>query len=91
MFENFINWGRKGILILVDYDPKVSCRGCLGISFFHFYSDCLETWIYQFINNLSILYFIAPAVVEEAKVEEVVEKVEELKVEGMWFFSSTYL
>ena len=81
-----MNLDLKGILILVDYDPKVSCRGCLGISFFHFYSDCLETWIYQFINNLSILYFIAPAVVEEAKVEEVVEKVEELKVEGMWFF-----
>ena len=78
-----MNLDLKGILILVDYHPKVSCR---GISFFHFYSDCLETWIYQFINNLSILYFIAPAVVEEAKVEEVVEKVEELKVEGMWFF-----
>ena len=36
-------------------------------------------------NNKShvFLYFVAPAVVEEAKVEEVVEKVEELKVEGM--------
>jgi hypothetical protein len=35
------------------------------------------------INNIFILYFVAPAVVEEAKVEEVVAKVEELKVEGM--------
>ena len=39
------------------------------------------------INNIFILYFVAP----EAKVEEVVAKVEELKVEGMWFFSPTYL
>jgi hypothetical protein len=29
------------------------------------------------------LYFVETAVVEEAKVEEVVAKVEELKVEGM--------
>ena len=36
------------------------------------------------INSIFILYFVAP----EAKVEEVVAKVEELKVEGMWFFFS---
>ena len=82
-----VRFEKRGFWFLLIMITKVtSFHAAVGLVLvFHSYSECLESWIDWMINNIFILYFVAP------KVEEVVAKVEELKVEGMWFFSSLFI